>query len=158
MTVEPVVTLRPLTRETLDACIGLRVAPEQEAFVASNVYSLAEAAVMPDTWPLAVYASDEMVGFVMYSREPDTGRYWILRLMIDAARQGRGYGRAALLAVIDLLRCRHGCREIILSIDDGNQVAERLYESVGFRRTGAYDSGEAVMRLDLEPGGTERRS
>lgn len=158
MTVSRPVDLRAVTRETLDRCIRLRVAPEQQDFVASNLYSLAESAVMPDTWPLAVYDGDEMVGFVMYSREPETGRYWILRLMIDVAHQGRGFGRATLMAAIALIRERHACREVILSIDDGNQVAERLYESVGFRRTGEIDSGEVVMRLDLEPASTERRN
>ena len=82
--------LRELDRRSFRQAIRLRVAPEQDGFVVSNVYSLAESAVTPDTWPLAVYADGEMVGFVMYSREPETGRYWILRLMIDAARR---YGR-----------------------------------------------------------------
>lgn len=157
MAARPQVELRAVTPETLRDCIRLRVAPEQETFVASNVYSLAEAAVMPDTWPLAVYAGEVMVGFVMYGREPETGRYWILRLMIDAGRQGRGLGRAALLAAIDQISARHGCDEIVLGIHDGNEVAERLYESVGFLRTGEYDSGEAVMRLDLGPASIERQ-
>lgn len=158
MSAVPRVELREVTRETLGECVRLRVAPEQEELVASNLFSIAESAVMPDTWPLAVYAGGEMVGFVMYGREPETGRYWILRLMIDAAQQGRGLGRAALIAAIDLIRERHGCREITLSIHEGNRVAEQLYESVGFRRTGELDSGEAVMRLDRGPVSTERRN
>lgn len=153
----PSIELREVTRDTLGACIRLRVLPEQEKFVATNIFSLAESAVTPDTWPLAVYAAGEMVGFLMYSREPETGRYWILRLMIDAAQQGRGLGRAALLAAIDLIGQRHGCQEIVLGVVDGNQVAERLYESVGFCQTGEFESGEAIMRLELGPASTERQ-
>ncbi|HAX25793.1 MAG TPA: GNAT family N-acetyltransferase [Thermomicrobiales bacterium] len=153
----PRVELRAVTRETLRQCIRLQVASTQAGFVASNVFSLAEAAVTPDTWPLAVYAGDEMVGFVMYSRDPETGRYWIMRLMVDAGQQGRGFGRATVVAAVELIRERHGCREIILGVTEGNKVAERLYESVGFHRTGEIDAGEAIMRLDLEQATTERQ-
>jgi len=37
------ITLRKLTNDTFRECIGLKVATGQENYVASNVYSLAEA-------------------------------------------------------------------------------------------------------------------
>ena len=89
--------------------------------------------------------------------EPTVTFRELVRLMVDAGQQGRGFGRATVVAAVELIRERHGCREIILGVTEGNKVAERLYESVGFHRTGEIDAGEAIMRLDLEQATTERQ-
>jgi len=66
------VILRDVTKENWQECIKLRLAPGQEHFVASNVYSLAESKFMPTFIPQAIYANqdgtgdDTMVEFVMY--------------------------------------------------------------------------------------------
>jgi GNAT superfamily N-acetyltransferase len=94
-------TLRPLTRDNLWAVVELKRLPGQEAFVADNIDSIANASVEPTWVPLAVYAGEALVGFVMYGQyPPDTGAWWVIRLMIDRAQQGNGYGRAAMEAVI----------------------------------------------------------
>lgn len=142
------IILRPITRENLEECCHLRVAPEQVEFVESNVGSIAEAYVTPEFHPLAIYDGEQMVGFTMYGEEP-IGRWWVIRLMVDPRFQGRGYGRAAMLALFDLMRERHGCDEITTSVVPGNSIAEGLYESLGFRATGEIDEDEIVMLLDL---------
>ena len=98
------ISLRPIDKDNFRPCIELDVNPEQREFVASNVVSIAESKVYPHRVPLGVYNDDELVGFVMYSRDPVKLRYWIVRLMIDRAFQGRGFGRAAVLALIDLMK------------------------------------------------------
>jgi diamine N-acetyltransferase len=86
------VILRELTQNNWEACIKLKVHPEQENFVASNLYSIAEAQFYPGCVPLAVYDDETLVGFIMY--EPDlyvsqTQKiYFISRLMIDSTYQG----------------------------------------------------------------------
>ena len=68
------VTLRPLTRDNLWAVVELTLHPGQEAFVADNIDSIANASVEPTWVPLAIYAGDELVGFVMYGQHPpETG-------------------------------------------------------------------------------------
>jgi diamine N-acetyltransferase len=63
---EATVTLREITRETLSGVLDLRVAPEQERFVASNAVSIAQAHFHPEhAWFRAVQAADVPVGFVM---------------------------------------------------------------------------------------------
>ena len=42
----------------------------------------------------------ELVGFLMHALDPDENSRWIYRLMIDRNHQGRGYGRAALRALM----------------------------------------------------------
>jgi diamine N-acetyltransferase len=141
------VTLRPVTRANWVDCIGLAVAPEQRKFVAANAVSLAQAAYEPECTPLAVYADETMVGFVMYAHDQDDGNWWIYRLMTDAQHQGKGYGRAALQLAISHVRQQPGCDKIVISIEPGNDAARRLYESEGFRATGEVIGGEDVLVL-----------
>ena len=150
----PSITLCEITRDNFQECLRLQPAPGQEHFVASTVYSLAEARVEPTLTPLAVYDGARMVGFAMWGHDPDENRYWILRLLIDRADQGKGYGRAALTEVISRLSRLPDCTSISISYHPDNRVAERLYESLGFRRTGERLGHEVVARLDLpaQPG------
>jgi diamine N-acetyltransferase len=123
------VTLRPITRDNLWAVLDLKLHPGQEEFVADNAVSIANAYVEPTFAPLGVYAGDLLVGFAMYGQHPDTGAWWVIRLMIDRAQQGKGYGRAATEAVIELMAERAGC-------------------------TGEVEDGEPLVRLRL----ADRRS
>lgn len=143
------ITLRPVTPKNWREVIALNVREEQKGYVASNVYSLAEAKVYPECVPLAIYASEKMVGFLMYGFSNEDERYWLIRFMIDSRSQGRGYGKAALKQVIERMRQLSGCKQIYLSYEPENVVAERLYISFGFQPTGEILEGEKVACLDL---------
>lgn len=145
------VTLREITPENFDECVNLKVADDQKTFVAANVYSIAQSKVYPMDLPFAVYNDDdEMVGFVLLGLDTDINSYYLARLMIDEKHQGKGYGRAAMLAVIEELKKKNeDCREIYLCCAPENEHAERLYKSLGFERTGELNGKEVVMRLDL---------
>ncbi len=142
-------TLRDITRENWEQCVRLKVAPEQEPFVASNAISLAQSKYEPEWLPLALYDDEEMVGFVMYGVYPDEGKHWILRVMVDRRFQGKGYGRAAMRLLLDRLRAIPGCDEVAISYEPDNEVARRLYASFGFRETGEVVEGETVARLSF---------
>ena len=144
------VTLRKVTNDTFRACIGLEVREDQKGYVASNMYSLAEAQADGVSEPRAIYADEEMVGFIMYDVEPEEGRGYIPRLMVDAVHQGNGYGRAAMQQVIDLFVANPDCKEIRTSIHPDNERARALYLSLGFELTGEMSDGEAVMRMPLK--------
>lgn len=145
----PEVTLRPIaTRNVARRVVLLRLGPGQEEFVAPNGISMADAYVETTWHPLAVYAGEALVGFVMYGEDTDTGQWWIIRVMIDERFQGRGYGRAAMVALIDLVRERHAPPKIYLGVTEGNEVAKRLYSSLGFQPTGEMDDVEIVMCLE----------
>ncbi len=144
------VTLREITMENFHACISLQLTDEQKGFVASNVYSLAEAKADGISVPLAIYAEDAIVGFVMYWFDEDRHQGHVERLMVDARFQGRGHGRAAMKEVLHRLWSRPDCQAIQTSVAHANVAAESLYASLGFRRTGetVNDGEEAVMLLD----------
>lgn len=135
------VTLRPLTEGNWHECIQLHVAKEQDDYVASNLYSIAETRFEPTWMPHVIYADEEMVGFAMV----DTSDYEIVRFMIDARYQGKGYGRAAMNLLLAQFAREHAHASTSLSFVPGNTAAERLYTSVGFRKTGEIKDGEVVM-------------
>jgi len=143
------VELREITMENFRECIRTDVAEHQRGFVASNVYSLAEAKADGVSIPLAIYANGIMVGFTMYNFDSASSVGYIDRLMVAAEHQRHGYGKAAMLQVMDRLRNTEGCVKIRTSFKPSNAVADALYESLGFRRTGEVDEGETVVILEV---------
>ncbi len=149
------VTLREITDENRQAVCALRVAPGQDRFVASVAESLDEAAGTPQgkPWYRAIYAGEEPVGFVMLSWNlvPGPGLlgpYYLWRLLIDERYQRHGYGRAAMLQVIDLVRA-DGASELLTSYQPGEGGPWPFYQRLGFKPTGEIEEGETVISLDL---------
>ncbi len=144
----PAITLRPITPQNYDEVISTFVHEEQKNFVAPNVFSIAEAGVFPKRYPLAIYADETPVGFLMSAFIEETQRHWILRLMIAADQQQRGYGRAAMHLLIERMRTIPGCNKIYIGYKPENDVARKLYSSLGFYINGEIDGGEEIAVLD----------
>ena len=142
------VTLRTITSETVRAVTALAVAPEQEAYVAPNAVSIAEAHFEPKAWFRAIAAGDELVGFVLVYRDPEEQEFYVWRLMVDARHQGRGYGRRAMELLLEEARA-DGASAVTLSVVPGDASALGFYRRIGFGETGEVDDGEVVMRLGL---------
>ena len=106
------VTLLEITDENRNAVLALQVAPEQYRFVGSVAAALEDAEAYPEAkaWHRAIYDGEEPVGFVMLSWDvtPVPGKIigpWFLwKLLIDERHQRRGYGRAALGQVVEIVR------------------------------------------------------
>jgi diamine N-acetyltransferase len=144
------VELRELTRDNWEQCIALEPTDEQRTWVDPNVWSIAESRFYPSMLPLAIYAGDEMVGFVMYAQTPDPrdGNFWVHRLMIDRRHQRHGYGRAAMGEVLRRLRADPACRTIWIGYLPDNDAARQFYASLGFEEQGeAPWGGDWVARL-----------
>ncbi|WP_083497020.1 GNAT family N-acetyltransferase [Brevibacillus choshinensis] len=88
--------------------------------VTSNALSLAQAKVEPEWIPKAIYADDQLVGFTVYGFEMKNSFYFITRLMLDYRHQGKGYGKAALLLVIEEFK-NMGTQEIYTSFVSTNE-------------------------------------
>lgn len=142
------VTLREINKSNWEECIKLKVDETQVNFVASNVYSLAESKFETSFFPLAIYNRQTMVGFVMYGLDDDD--WWICRLMVDKNYQKNGYGRTAMLKLIEILRNKPECHRIFTSYEPKNLVAQKLYLSLGFEKTGKIEEGEIILCLPLE--------
>jgi diamine N-acetyltransferase len=133
--------------------------PEQREYVGGTVDdALAEAAAYPEAkaWPRGVYAEGVPVGFVMLSWDvrpdpPDptlVGPWFLWKLMIASDQQGKGYGRAIIAAVADVIR-PEGATELLTSYGVGTGDPSGFYAALGFVPTGDLHEGEVVAALPL---------
>jgi diamine N-acetyltransferase len=92
-----------------------------------------------------------MVGFILYaSQDYGLGKVlYIARLMIAEQYQRKGFGRAAMEALLERLKSLPGYTAILISFVPENAAAKHLYTSLGFQDTGEIDDGEVVYRLPL---------
>jgi diamine N-acetyltransferase len=91
-----------------------------------------------------------MVGFMQIIPEEDDPKcLYLWRFMIDQNHQKKGYGKAAMLQLIDMAKARNKYETLKLSVEPENAVAIHLYESFGFKANGVIDDGEAEMVLPL---------
>ncbi|MCL2462252.1 MAG: GNAT family N-acetyltransferase [Defluviitaleaceae bacterium] len=143
------VELVEITMKNFEECLNLTVNDWQLNFVAPNCYSLSEAYADKVSVPRAIYADGVMVGFIMYDYDADKQTGFITRLMVDKNHQKNGYGREAMEIVIGRLKETPGCKYIRTSYWPDNVNAGRLYEKLGFVKTGEISGGEAVCRITV---------
>jgi diamine N-acetyltransferase len=141
------ISLREITEETLVSILKLKVAPEQEQFVASNAVSIAQAHFSKHAWFRAIYADETPVGFVMLHDEPAKPEYYLWRYMIDARYQRLGFGRQALQLIIDHVKTRPNATELLLSYVPQEGGPQPFYERLGFTHTGRIVDDEVEMRI-----------
>ena len=145
----PEVTLREITSDTVRAVCRLEVGPEQDGLVAPNSVSIAQAHFEPRAWFRAVYADEDLVGFIMLYDVAEKPEYFLWRLMIAGEQQGHGYGRRAVELLTDYLRTQRGAAELLTSYVPKERGPEGFYKGLGFVDTGEVDDGEVVCRLVL---------
>lgn len=151
------IALRPVVRADLDTLFDLKVQPGQQAFVAPNAVTLAEIHYVGGGYVFSIWADERIVGLLAMIdfREhddlfegDDPNAAFMLRLMIGADHQGRGYGRAAVELAIQWARGRNNsCFQT--SFAPANEAARRFYNSIGLRETGRIVEDEVEMSLDL---------
>jgi len=144
-----VVSLHEVEAASRRALWSVKAGRRQARWVAPVPQYLALCLLSGEWQPLEVRAADRTVGFVMWARDPADGSYWVGGFVIDRKEQGKGYGRAAFSALLDVLRSKPGCRQVALSYRPDNTVAKALYASFGFRETGEMEDDEVVARLDV---------
>ena len=124
-----------------------RKIPLDEQWLTSNAFSLLQCRYDPDWDCRLMYDGDKAVGFVFYGYWREEDRYLLCRYMIDIAAQGRGYGKAFLPLVIDLIRKQYDCQDLYTSIHDDNDRSIALFQHIGFVSTEEMDAEERVYIL-----------
>lgn len=72
---------------------------------------------------------------------------------MDARRQGRGYGAAAVRLVADHVRSRPDAQILYTSVIEGGPACPlHFYLGLGFRNTGRIHDDELVLELPLRTG------
>ena len=144
------IQLELVNEATFKKIVDMKLPPEQNAFVAPNVVSLAQAWLYYDNArPYSICDDDNVVGFMMLDWDEGERSVGIWRFMIAHEHQGRGYGRKALEATIRLVREAGTIDFMHLDYVPNNKIAHDLYYSLGFRENGDIEDGEIVMILPL---------
>ena len=158
------IQLRKVDSKNIWELVALEVNESQRTFVATNTQRILEAycAITAGSvaMPYGIYDGEVPVGFLMIGFGCDDwenppriaeGNYSLWRLMIDKRYQGRGYGKAAITAALDVTRC-YPCGKAeycFLSYEPENTAAWNLYLSFGFVENGEMDGEEIVAVLKL---------
>lgn len=145
------IQFRRITEDNFDAIISMK-RPDNEHFVASNAYSLAQAWLYReagDVYPFAIYHDNTPVGFMMLDEDVSERCLIIWRIMFPLEHQNKGYGTAAIKEIIRLAResTKYDC--ILLGCAPDNHIAEHVYRKLGFIPTGVFEHGENEMKLVL---------
>ncbi len=148
MEIKENIELKTITENNYKDCLRLNAAVENENFVDSVVYSLAEAWVFyKDTKPFAVYKNNTLIGFVsMYIGEKN---YQIINFLIDSAFQKKGYGSAAAKICIEYLHTIYNAAVVSVPVELENTAAQTFWKKLGFSFSGTVEDGYIFMRLQL---------
>lgn len=135
------VTLRDITGDNYFQVLELKISPEQEAakFVAPVVRSLADAWYYREegiTYPKAIYADEDLVGFIMYELDTEEQQVFIWRFLIDQRYQGKGYGRQTIEAVLEMAKEQAQITKVVADYVDGNEPMKKILLDLGFEETG----------------------
>ena len=149
------INFRAITEDNFDAIIRMK-RPDDEHFVASNAYSLAQAWLYRDAgdvYPFAIYDDDQPVGFMMLDEDAEDANaercLIIWRIMFPVENQNKGYGTAAIREIIRLAKESGKYDSLLIDYAPDNKIAEHVYTKLGFRPTGKFEYGEYELRLDL---------
>lgn len=153
---------RPVTEEIFHEFIELEVKPDQQINfyfkrTKPNLWSLAQAYIYsPHSKCLAVYSDDVLIGSVFYTPNtapPDHPREaWITRLMIDQRYQGQGLGRALMELLLKTIHEENDGQpvKVGLSYEPENELASKLYSSLGFEADGQQLGDQIVVWKAIE--------
>lgn len=142
------IELRAINEENYEQCFKLKTSVENESFVDSVIYSLAEAWVFyKDTRPFAIYDDDKMIGFVsMYVGE---GNYQIINFLIDNDFRGKGLGTKAARVCIRFLQKEYDAKRVSVPVELRNKKAQGFWEKLGFVYSDNVEDGYVFMRFQL---------
>ena len=151
-----------------DALIDLTPDEAGKNYVASNIYSLAEAyanhAAGRFAQPFGIYGGETPVGFLMIGYDivdedddPEKqyflrNSYLLWRLMVDEKYLHKGYGRAAMQLALDYIRTFPAgpAKYCWISYEPENIRAKTLYRSLGFVEEPALPEGWDEIPAVLE--------
>jgi ribosomal protein S18 acetylase RimI-like enzyme len=114
-----------------------------------------EAAAQPVAWTerrlcapgeywFGAFDGEELVGAVgLRTSELKKVRHvaTLLALAVDSSRQRQGIGRKLVAHLLDFARSLGHVQQVQLTVNDGNEKAERLYDAFGFERFGLERDG-----------------
>lgn len=146
------ISFRRITEDNFEAIVQMK-RPDNEKFVASNAYSLAQAWLYrdaDDVYPFAIYHEETPVGFMMLDEDLDERCLVIWRILFPEEHQCKGYGTLAIKQILQMAKDSGKYDFIILDYVPENEIAKHVYEKLGFLPTGEIvNNGEVEMKFIL---------
>ncbi|MCT6516734.1 MULTISPECIES: GNAT family N-acetyltransferase [Enterobacterales] len=140
------ISLKCITSDNYEEISLLEVEEYQEDYIASNMWSLVEAAYNENYVVRGIYLSNEPIGFFMWVKENDH-KIAIWRFMIDKAYQNKGLGRKALHLALSEIKQNKEINEIEICYNPLNPVAKKFYGSFGFEEIGMDKDGDDMLAV-----------
>jgi diamine N-acetyltransferase len=131
--------------------LGLKVSTTQESYVSDSMKLLARAYAYRNLRSKAyVICNNEIaVGMALYYDSDSLSAYNFSQLFIDERYQGRGYGIKASQMLLELMKLDEKFNKVVLCFIEGNNIAKKLYEKLGFELTGDRDEDKIIMQKFL---------
>ena len=121
--------IRPFTEDDLAAVCAIEAAAAEVPWRIQQFQSSLEAG----NHCSALVVDETVVGFSLFSLVLDEAS--LLNIAVSPSLQGRGYGRALLLAGLRAMASR-GAKQCFLEVRVSNHSAQSLYRSLGFEVVG----------------------
>ena len=127
------------------ATVECRLAPGQDAFVNPAGFSIGRAYLHPeDNLPCIIWNGESRIGYIVLRKWiGDSATSWSYYL--DKDQQGKGFGKAAALLAVRILKSAFPDQPIKLSAEKDNVKAHRLYRSAGFALSDETDGDDLVF-------------
>ncbi|MUO79322.1 GNAT family N-acetyltransferase [Agrobacterium vitis] len=162
----PTLTLAPLAREDCARVLHLALPPAQQVFAGSIAEAVEDADPAVDFHigsvceePVCFFKIDRgydtrLAGFDLAEHGFQPGDLGLRALIVGSQFQGKGFGKAAMVALPAYLARHYPARHCFLTVNLRNPTAIGLYTKSGWQNTGqTYLGGKAgpqvLMRLDL---------
>lgn len=156
MAEESLIRFIKLSEENREEVVKMEVSKEQELFMVQPDEIIEEAESSNRELRIIQRVEDDViVGMAMTKVKQDT--LHLCRLMIDEKHQKKGYGTAALQAIIEETKAKTYMQYIMLLVDPKNLVAQNLYQKLDFKDVGRTEGGNYVYSLRFNQRSIKRR-
>ncbi len=147
------IKIKKLKKEDWNKIIELSVSYNQSNMIETSMqcFNDAKNKAYGMEWNFyGIYLDNAIIGFGMHGinhfKYLPISHVWLDRFMIDQKYQGKGYGKQALVLIIDQMFSNYECKKILLSVHEDNINAIELYKKVGFQKSIFKDpKGERIM-------------
>ncbi|MFD3157292.1 GNAT family N-acetyltransferase [Haloimpatiens sp. FM7330] len=142
---------RDIDNTNEDIVRRIKLKHEQVNFIETVDECLEEANTWDKWHPVAIHCNNDIIGFAMYGSFGPNKDTWIDRIMIDKKYQCRGFGRIAMMKLIDIVSKEYGVNTVYLSVFEQNILAYNLYKSIGFKYINEKDvNGELIFQYTIK--------
>lgn len=134
--------LREVNRYNWEQCAALQLAPEQQQFIPSNLYTIAQSKYENLTLH-ALQLDEQIIGMAAIGYFAKI--HWISRIMIHAPFQHLGYGTAFLRLLLDEIVKDPKATEVRAAVHPNNLSALSLFYRAGFHTLGTLHDNEIIL-------------